>query len=80
MMTYMKSVKATFINWFNENRRLGYILLGMIGFPLALFAIGGVMALCIIILSFFLGQFIGTTVFLLMMVGAFGGWIWGQNK
>lgn len=80
MMTYMKSVKRTFENWFSENRRLGYILIGMIGLPLGLFAVAGVIALCIIILSFFFGQFFGTLVFLQMLVGAFAGWVWGMNK
>lgn len=79
-MNYWKSVKATFINWFNENRKLGYILIGMIGLPLGLFAVAGVIALCIIILSFFFGQFFGTLVFLQMLVGAFAGWVWGINK
>ena len=79
-MNYLKSVKATFVNWFNENRRLGYILLGMFGLPIGLFAIAAVIALCITILSFFFGQFFGTLVFLMMIVGAFAGWVWGINK
>lgn len=80
MMTYMKSVKRTFENWFNENRRLGYILIGMIGLPIALFAVAGVIALCIAILSFFFGQFFGAVIFLMMLVGAVGGYIWSYNK
>lgn len=76
----MNMIKTTLINWFNENRRLGYILLGMIGLPLGLFAIGALIALCIVVLSFFFGQFFGTLVFLQMLIGAFGGWVWGMNK
>jgi len=79
-MNYWKSVKATFVNWFNENRRLGYILIGMIGFPLALFAVGGAIALVIMALSFFFGEFFGSVIFLMMVVGAVGGYLWGTAK
>lgn len=79
-MNYWKSVKATFINWFNENRRLAYVLIGMIGFPLALFVMGGMIALIIMTLSFFFGEFFGSTVFLMMTVGAVGGYLWGTAK
>lgn len=80
MMTYVKSVKDTIKNWFNENRTLGFMLIGMIGFPLALFVVGGAVALIIMTLSFFFGEFFGSTVFLMMTVGAVGGYLWGQSK
>jgi len=79
-MTYMKSVKDTFVNWFNENKTLGAILLGMIGFPLALFLVGVAIALTIMILSFLFGEFYGTAVFLTMFIGAFGGWLWSRER
>lgn len=78
MTTYMKSVKQTFINFYNENKVLSSILIGAIGFPLALFVIGAVIALIITILSLFFGQLIGVSVFLMMLVGGIGGYIWSR--
>lgn len=80
MMTYMKSVKQTFINWYTENKVLASILVGAIGFPIALALVGAVIALVITILSFFFGQLGGVAVFLMMLVGAFGGYVWSHGK
>lgn len=78
MMTYMKSVKQTFINFYNENKTLSAIIIGAIGFPLALAIVGGLMALVIAILSIFFGQFYAIVVFLMMIVGGIGGYIWSR--
>lgn len=78
MMNYMKSVKQTFINFYNENKTLSAIVIGAIGFPLALAIVGGVMALIIAILSIFFGQFYALVVFLMMIVGGIGGYIWSR--
>lgn len=78
MMTYMKSVKQTFINFYNENKVLSAIIIGAIGFPLALAVVGSVMALIIAILSIFFGQFYATVIFLMMIVGGIGGYIWSR--
>jgi hypothetical protein len=74
----MKSVKQTFINFYNENKTLSAIIIGAIGFPLALAVVGGVMALVIAILSIFFGQFYALVVFLMMVVGGIGGYIWSR--
>lgn len=78
MMTYMKSVKQTFINFYKENRVLSAIIIGAIGFPLAIAIVGGVMALTIAILSIFFGQFYATIVLLMMIVGGIGGYVWSR--
>ena len=78
MMNYMKSVKQTFINFYNENKTLSAIIIGAIGFPLALAVVGGVMALVIATLSIFFGQFYALVVFLMMVVGGIGGYIWSR--
>lgn len=78
MTTYMKSVKQTFINFYNENKVLSAIIIGAIGFPLALAVVGSVMALIIAILSIFFGQFYATVIFLMMIVGGIGGYIWSR--
>lgn len=78
MMNYMKSVKQTFINFYNENKTLSAIIIGAIGFPLALAIVGGAIALVIAILSIFFGQFYALVVFLMMIVGGIGGYIWSR--
>ena len=80
MMNYLKSVKATFVNWFNENKTVAYVLIGAIGLPIALFVIGNVLALIITLLSFLFGEFYASVVFLLIIVGGFGGYLWGTSK
>lgn len=78
MTTYMKSVKQTFINFYNENKVLSAIIIGAIGFPLALAIVGSLMALIIAILSIFFGQFYAIIIFLMMIVGGIGGYIWSR--
>lgn len=78
MTTYMKSIKTTLTNWFNENKVLASVLIGAIGFPLALAIVGGAMALIIAILSIFFGQFYALVIFLMMIVGGIGGYIWSR--
>lgn len=80
MMTYMKSVRQTFINWFNENKVLASILIGAIGFPIALFLVGSVIALIITILSFFFSELIAAAIFFMMLVGAIAGYLWSTSK
>ena len=79
-MTYMKSVKVTFLNWLRENRTLGFILIGMIGFPIAMALVGGAIALILAILSLLFGKFWGTLIFVGMLVGAIAGYIAGTTK
>ncbi len=79
-MTYMKSVKQTFINWHNENKTLASVLIGAIGLPIALFIIGGGIALIISLLSFLLGEFYASVAFLFMVVGGVGGYLWSTSK
>ena len=78
MTTYMKTVKATLINWFSENKVLASVLIGAIGFPLALAIVGGAMALIIAILSIFFGQLYAFVILLMMIVGGIGGYIWSR--
>ena len=78
MTTYMKSVKQTFINWYSENKVLASILIGAIGFPLVLAIVGGVIAIIIALLSLLFGQFLAVSIFLLMIVGGIGGYIWSR--
>jgi hypothetical protein len=79
-MNYWKSVKATFVNWFNENKTLASVLIGAIGFPIAVFIVGGSIALIISLLSFLLGEFYASVAFLFMVVGGIGGYLWSSNK
>ena len=78
MMTYMKSVKQTLINWYSENKVLASILIGAIGFPLAVAIVGGVVALIIILLSLLFGQVLAVSIFFMMIVGGIGGYIWSH--
>lgn len=78
MTTYMKSVKRTFVNWFNENKMLASILIGAIGLPIALFVVGAVIALIVTILSFFFGELIAAAIFFMMLVGGIGGYLWSR--
>lgn len=80
MMTYMKSVKQTFVNWFKENRTLGFILVGMIGFPIVMAIVGGAIALVLAVLSILFGKFWGTIIFVAMLVGAIAGYIASTTK
>jgi hypothetical protein len=73
-------IRTTIKNWYAENKMLAAILVGMIGLPLALFAVAGVYALALIIFSFFFGKFFAAVIVLMMTVGAIGGYIWGLGK
>ena len=73
-------IRTTIKNWYSENKTLSAILIGMIGLPVALFAVAGVYALAIIIFSFFFGKFFGAVIVLMMTVGAIGGYIWSLGK
>jgi hypothetical protein len=73
-MNYLKSVKATFVNWFNENQRLGFIILGAIGLPLCLFFGLGVLTLIVLLLTMLgLSTESAIIVIVLMITGAIGG-------
>lgn len=80
MTTYMKSVKNTFLNWLKENRTLGFIVIGMIAFPIAMALVGGVIALVLTILSVLFGKFWGTLIFVGMLVGGIAGYIASTAK
>ena len=79
MMTYMKSVKDTFWNWFDENQKLAFVLLGAIGLPL-LAAVGLGIAFVILNILMWMGLSLTASVlvFSLMVLGACGG-LWMYN-
>lgn len=74
MMTYMKSVKQTFINWARENKLLAYLLAGAIGLPVLL-GIGGLAITLIVGLLTLIGLSTGVAIAIvtLAIVGAIGG-------
>lgn len=76
----INSIKTTLKNWYTENKVLASILIGMVGLPIALFAVAGVYALAIVIFSFFFGQFFAAVIVLMMTVGGIGGYIWSLGK
>lgn len=59
MMTYVKSVKNTLMNWVNENQTLALVLGGAILLPLGLALVLGVFSLYLFILSFIFGAKVG---------------------
>ena len=78
-MTYMKSVKDTFWNWFDENQKLAFVLLGAIGLPLVA-AVGLGIAFVILNILMWMGLSLTASVlvFSLMVLGACGG-LWMYN-
>lgn len=74
MMTYMKSVKKTIINWAKENRLAAYILAGTIGLPLAL-GLGGLALTLVVFILTLIG--VSTTIAIgivtLAVIGAVAG-------
>lgn len=79
MMTYMKSVSNTFWNWFSENQKLAFILLGAIGLPLIVVVGLGVAFVILNILMWMgLGLVPSVLIFSLMVLGACGG-LWMYN-
>ena len=74
MMTYMKSVKNTIVNWANENKLLAYLIAGAIGLPLIL-AIGGLVLSLLIFLLTLLG--ISTSIAIAIVTLAFIGAVAG---
>lgn len=74
MMTYMKSVKNTIINWAKENKILAYVLAGAIGLPIIL-GIGGLVLTLLIFILTLLGFSTGVAIatVTLALVGAIGG-------
>ena len=79
MMTYMKSVKDTFWNWFDENQKLAFVILGAIGLPLVA-AVGLGIAFVILNILMWMGLSLTASVlvFSLMVLGACGG-LWMYN-
>ena len=75
-MTFMKSVNEKFWTWFENNERLGFVLIGAIGFPL-LMVLGG--ALIMLVASTFMWFGLSTTASILitslMVIGAIGGFL-----
>jgi hypothetical protein len=72
----MKSVKNTFLNWFNENQRLAFVILGAIGLPLLLVIGGGAMVLVVNIFMWFgLSTSVSILTTSLMVIGAIGGFL-----
>jgi hypothetical protein len=52
----------------------------MVGLPIALFLVAGILALALIILSFFFGEIPAAAILLMMIVGAIGGYVWSHGK
>lgn len=74
MMTYMKSVKQTILNWINENQRAAFIIAGAVGLPLLLAVGGGILTLVVFILMLFgLSTTVSIMITSLMVIGAIGG-------
>lgn len=73
MMTYMKSVKATFVNWVNENQTLALVLGGAILLPLGLALVFGMFTLYLFLLSVIFGAKVGAFVCLTSLMGATAG-------
>jgi uncharacterized membrane protein len=75
-MNYLKSVKATFVNWFNENQTLALVLGGAILLPLGVGLIIGVVVLYAFLLSLMVGTTVAVFTTILSVIGAIiGGWI-----
>ncbi len=73
MMTYVKSVKNTLMNWVNENQTLALVLGGAILLPLGLALVLGVFSLYLFILSFIFGAKVGAILCLTSLMGAAAG-------
>jgi len=73
-------VKQALVNFYRENKVLSSILIGMVGLPIALFLVAGILALALIILSFFFGEIPAAAILLMMIVGAIGGYVWSHGK
>ena len=75
----MKSVSNTFWNWFEENEKLAFVLLGAIGLPL-LVATG--LGIAFVILNILMWMGLGLVpailTLALMTLGACGG-LWAYN-
>lgn len=72
----MKSVKNTFINWFNENQTLALILGGAILLPIGVALIVGVLVLYTFLLSLMVGTPLAIFTAILSTIGAIiGGYI-----
>lgn len=74
MMTYMKSVKNTIVNWANENRLLAYLIAGAIGLPLLL-GVGGLILTSIVFILTLIGIGTGVAIAIvtLAVIGAIAG-------
>ena len=74
MMTYMKSVKNTIVNWANENRLLAYLIAGAIGLPLLL-GVGGLILTSIVFILTLIGIGAGVAIAIvtLAVIGAIAG-------
>ena len=74
MMTYMKSVKNTIINWAKENKLLAYLVAGAIGLPLLL-GVGGLVLTFIVFILTLIGisTVVAIAIVTLTVIGAIAG-------
>ena len=74
MMTYMKSVKNTIVNWAKENRLLAYLVAGAIGLPLLLGVGGLILTLIVFLLTLIgIGTGVAIAIVTLAVIGAIAG-------
>ena len=74
MMTYVKSVKNTIINWAKENKLIAYLVAGAIGLPVAL-GLGGLILTFIVFILTLIGISTGVAIVIvtLAVIGALAG-------
>ena len=74
MMTYVKSVKNTIINWAKENKLIAYLVAGAIGLPVALGLGGLVLTFIVFVLTLIgIGTGVAIAIVTLAVIGAIAG-------
>lgn len=77
----INSIKRTAINWFDEHKKLAYILGFAIAFPLLMATIFGVFGLLLWVFSLIFGSQLGAIVLICMVLGGICGYfIWNLNN
>lgn len=67
-------LKQTLINFYAEHRTLCIVAAWTIGLPIGLALVGAVLALLLVIFSFFLGQLFGGITLIIMIIGGIVGY------
>ena len=76
----INSIKTTIKNWYSENKTLAAILIGMIGLPIVLFLVAAIIAIALIVLSFFFGEIAAAAILLMMIFGGIAGYVWSIGR